>query len=36
MLEQSIRDNAIQLEKMVDSRTAELRQLSGRLMTLAG
>ena len=29
-----IRDNAIQLEKLVDSRTAELRQLSGRLMTL--
>jgi PAS domain S-box-containing protein len=34
MLERSIRDNAIQLENLVDSRTAELRKLSGRLMTL--
>ncbi|HEY1676506.1 MAG TPA: PAS domain-containing protein [Candidatus Sulfotelmatobacter sp.] len=34
MLEQSIRDNAIQLEKLVDNRTTELRRLSGRLMTL--
>ncbi|MFY9789900.1 MAG: PAS domain-containing protein [Candidatus Sulfotelmatobacter sp.] len=34
MLEQSIRDNAAQLEKMVDNRTDELRRLSVRLMTL--
>ncbi len=34
MLEQSIRNNAIELERLVDSRTAELRRLSGRLMTL--
>jgi len=34
MLEQSIRDNAIELERLVDSRTAELRRLSGRLMTM--
>jgi len=34
VLEQSIRDNAAQLEKMVDSRTDELRRLSVRLMTL--
>jgi PAS domain S-box-containing protein len=34
MLEQSIRDNATQLEKLVDVRTAELRKLSARLMTL--
>jgi PAS domain S-box-containing protein len=34
VLEQSIRDNAMQLEKLVDSRTAELRRLSGRLMTM--
>jgi PAS domain S-box-containing protein len=33
-LEQSIRDNAIELERLVDSRTAELRRLSGRLMTM--
>jgi PAS domain S-box-containing protein len=33
LLEQSIRDNAIELEKMVDSRTAELRRLSARLMS---
>ena len=34
LLEQSIRDNAIELERMVDIRTAELRRLSSRLMTL--
>ena len=34
LLEQSIRDNTIELEKMVDSRTAELRRLSVRLMTM--
>jgi len=34
MLEQSIRDNAIDLERKVDARTAELRRLSSRLMTL--
>jgi PAS domain S-box-containing protein len=34
LLEQSIRDNAAELEKMVDSRTDELRRLSVRLMTL--
>jgi PAS domain S-box-containing protein len=34
VLEQSIRDSATELEKMVDSRTAELRRLSVRLMTL--
>jgi PAS domain S-box-containing protein len=34
LLEQSMRDSAIELEKMVDSRTAELRRLSVRLMTL--
>jgi PAS domain S-box-containing protein len=34
VLEQSIRDNAAELEKMVDSRTDELRRLSVRLMTL--
>ena len=34
MLEQSIRENAIQLEKLVDARTSELRKLSARLMTL--
>jgi len=33
ILEQSIRDNAIELEKMVDRRTDELRRLSVRLMT---
>jgi PAS domain S-box-containing protein len=33
VLEQSIRDNAIQLEKMVDRRTDELRRLSVRLMS---
>lgn len=34
LLEQSIRDNAAQLEKMVDRRTDELRRLSVRLMTM--
>jgi PAS domain S-box-containing protein len=34
LLEQSIRDNAIELEKMVDRRTDELRRLSVRLMTM--
>ena len=34
VLEQSIRDSAAELEKMVDSRTDELRRLSIRLMTL--
>ncbi len=34
LLEQSIRDSATELEKMVDSRTDELRRLSVRLMTL--
>ena len=34
ILEQSIRDNAAELEKMVDHRTDELRRLSVRLMTL--
>ena len=33
-LEQSIRDNAIELERMVDIRTIELRRLSSRLMTM--
>ena len=34
LLEQSMRDNAVELEKLVDSRTAELRRLSVRLMTM--
>jgi PAS domain S-box-containing protein len=34
LLEQSMRDSAIELERMVDDRTAALRLLSGRLMTL--
>jgi PAS domain S-box-containing protein len=34
LLEQSIRDNALELEKMVDRRTDELRRLSTRLMTM--
>lgn len=34
LLEQSIRESATKLEKMVDERTAELRQLSVRLMTM--
>lgn len=33
LLEQSMRDNAIELEKMVDKRTDELRRLSVRLMS---
>jgi PAS domain S-box-containing protein len=34
VLEQSIRSNAAELERMVDSRTDELRRLSIRLMTM--
>jgi PAS domain S-box-containing protein len=34
LLEQSIRDSAVRLERMVDNRTAELRRLSVRLMTM--
>src|SRR6202166_406187 len=34
VLEQSIRDSATELEKMVDLRTDELRRLSVRLMTM--
>lgn len=34
LLEQSIRDSAVELERLVNSRTAELRRLSGRLMTM--
>lgn len=34
MLEQSMRDNAAELERMVDTRTDELRRLSVRLMTM--
>lgn len=34
LLEQSIRENAIELERLVNSRTAELRRLSSRLMTM--
>jgi PAS domain S-box-containing protein len=34
LLEQSIRDNAADLERMVDRRTDELRRLSVRLMTM--
>jgi PAS domain S-box-containing protein len=34
LLEQSIRDGAAELEKMVDDRTAALRRLSVRLMTM--
>ncbi|MFZ0276363.1 MAG: PAS domain-containing protein [Candidatus Sulfotelmatobacter sp.] len=34
LLEKSIRDNALELEKMVDRRTDELRRLSTRLMTM--
>ncbi len=33
LLEQSIRENAVQLEKMVDQRTDELRRLSARLIS---
>ncbi len=34
MLEQSIRENAIELERMVENRTAALRRLSNRMMTM--
>jgi PAS domain S-box-containing protein len=34
LLEQSIRENAVELERMVDLRTIELRRLSSRLMTM--
>jgi PAS domain S-box-containing protein len=34
LVEQSMRDSAIQLERMVDERTATLRRLSVRLMTM--
>ena len=34
MLEQSIRENATELERMVNLRTIELRRLSSRLMTM--
>jgi PAS domain S-box-containing protein len=34
MLEQSIRENAIELERMVENRTAALRRLSHRMMTM--
>lgn len=34
LLEQSIRESAIELERMVESRTAALRRLSNRMMTL--
>ena len=34
LLEQSIRHNAIELERLVDMRTTELRRLSARLMTM--
>jgi PAS domain S-box-containing protein len=34
VLEQSIRDSAVELERMVDDRTAALRRLSGRLITM--
>lgn len=34
LLEESIRENAIELERMVESRTAALRRLSNRMMTL--
>jgi PAS domain S-box-containing protein len=34
LVEQSIRDNATELERMVDVRTAELRRLSSRLLTM--
>ena len=34
VLEQSIRDSAIELERMVELRTTELRRLSSRLMTM--
>jgi len=34
LLEQSIRENSIELERMVESRTAALRRLSNRMMTM--
>src|SRR5579862_2724259 len=34
LMEQSIRNNAIELERLVDIRTSELRRLSARLMTM--
>ncbi len=34
VLEQSIRENAIELERMVESRTSALRRLSNRMMTM--
>jgi len=34
LLEQSIRDSAVELERIVDDRTAALRRLSGRLITM--
>ena len=34
LLEQSMRENALELERMVDDRTSELRRLSTRLMRL--
>jgi len=34
LLEQSIRENAIELERMVENRTAALRRLSNRMMTM--
>ncbi len=34
LLEQSIRENAIELERMVENRTAALRRLSSRMMTM--
>ncbi len=34
LLEQSIRENAVELERMVENRTAALRRLSNRVMTL--
>ena len=34
MLEESIRENAVELERLVNARTTELRRLSSRLMTM--
>jgi PAS domain S-box-containing protein len=34
LLEQSIRDSALELERLVDDRTVALRRLSGRLLTM--
>jgi PAS domain S-box-containing protein len=34
LVEQSMRDSAVELERMVDERTAALRRLSARLMTM--